>query len=101
MVWLGWLARILHSRRKYSFFRFVRKFKVFHSGAQGYYHSFIPEDNKKVWKEMNSGFYYVRVSANTFINELMDFMKSENGQKIKYKSSSINPFMEGTLLLLY
>jgi len=50
---------------------------------------------------MNSGFYYVRVSANTFINELMDFMKSENGQKIKYKSSSINPFMEGTLLLLY
>lgn len=98
LVWLGWLAKILYNKRKYSLFRFVRKFKVFHSGAQGYYYSFPPEDNKKTWEEINSVFYYVGVSANTFINELIDFTRSEKGQKIDYKFLLMNPFDEENIL---
>ena len=64
---LGWFARMIYIRKKYSWFRFVRKFKVFQSGAQGYYYSFHPEDNKKAWEEIKNEFCYLGVSTNTII----------------------------------
>ena len=97
LLWLGWIARAFYNRGKYSTFRFVRKFKIFHSGAQGYYYSFPPEDNKKVWERVNDSFYYLGISTDTINNELMDFMKSEKGKKLKYKFLLMNPENEGLL----
>lgn len=91
LVWLGWAAKAFYNRKKYSVFRFARKFKVFHSGAQGYYYSFPPEDNKKAWEEVKNKFYYLGISSNTFNNELMDFMKSEKGMSVEYKFLLMNP----------
>ncbi len=90
-VWLGWAAKTFYNRKKYSVFRFVRRFKVFHSGAQGYYYSFPPEDNKKAWEYVKNKFYYLGISSNTFNNELMDFMKSEKGISIEYRFLLMNP----------
>ncbi len=97
LVWLGWLARAFYNRKKYSIFRFVRKFKIFRSGAQGYYYSFPPEDNKKVWEGINSSFYYLGISTGTISNELMDFMKSEKGKTLEYRFLLMNPENEGLL----
>jgi hypothetical protein len=91
LIWLGWIARTFYNRKKYSVFRFVRKFKVFHSGAQGYYYSFPPEDNKKAWEGVKRSFCYLGISTNTFNNELLDFMKTEQGKNLEYRFLLLNP----------
>ena len=90
-VWLGWMSKTFYNRKKYSVFRFARKFKVFHSGAQGYYYSFPPEDNKKAWQDVKHKFCYLGISTNTFNNELLDFMKSDKGMSIEYEFLLMNP----------
>lgn len=90
-AFLGWAGKAFYNRKKYSVFRFVRRFKVFHSGAQGYYYSFPPEDNKKAWEEVEHKFCYLGISTNTFNNELLDFMNSEKGKSIDYEFLLMNP----------
>lgn len=87
-----WLWRIFYERKKDSAFKFVRKLKVFHSGTQGYYYSFLLEENKKIWKGISTQFSYLGVSANTIIDDLIEYLNSDKGQKIEeYKFLLMNP----------
>jgi hypothetical protein len=98
-VIITWVANEVYTRKKNSLFRFVRKFKVFSSGAQGYYYSFPEEENKKVWRRYaKREFCYLGVSAYTLIkNDLTDFMNSAEGKKTKYRFLLMNPEAEGAV----
>lgn len=49
------------------FIKYERLIKVIWSGAQGYYYSFPPEENPKVWKETKEIFKYMGVSSDAIL----------------------------------
>lgn len=95
---IGWVAAGFYGKKKNSLFRFVRRFKAYNSGLQGYYYSFPPEENEKTWQYIKNEFCYLGVSAATIINELTDFMKTEDGRRIQYNFLLIDPKNEDFIL---
>ncbi len=89
---IGWFAKGFFSKKKDSFFRFHRMFKVRHSGTQGYYDSFEPHQNRDIWNKLNSEFRYLGVSAKTPLdNGLLEFMDDKKGSGLVYRFLLMNP----------
>ena len=89
---VAWSAGLLYSRKKDSLFSFHRKFKVFHSGTQGYFDSFEPHQNREIWSKLNSEFRYLGVSSKTPLdNGLLEFMDDKKGAGLEYKFLLMNP----------
>jgi len=93
----AWVGRGYYDKHRYSLFRFAKIFKVFHSGAQGYYDSFPDKENEKVWQFVHKKFYYLGVSANSIIDRLIKFMESNKGEKIEYHFLLMDPVHDDTI----
>jgi hypothetical protein len=98
-VIITWVAKEFYTRKKSSVFRFVRRFQLFRSGAQGYYYSFPEGENRKVWRRYaKREFCYLGISAYTLTkNDLPDFMNSEDGMRLEYKFLLMDPEEEGAI----
>ena len=65
---------------------------------QGCYQTFPPEKNKDLWKLTSDKLYYLGVSADSIINEIIEFMATDKGKSIKYKFLLMDPANEENLM---
>jgi|LGVF01.1.fsa_nt_gb hypothetical protein len=94
--WLGLLifGLLLVASLAYLLFnKYKRLFKLIRVGAAGYYYSFDLGENRKIFREVNTSFCYLGISANSII-ELFRKWASENPPINHYSFLLMDPQSE-------